>query len=168
MAQTDSTSSDSSNADTLKKENESLSLTNNTGKKKGLAQLLQSRGNMDFEIGFAFSDEKNPSKNDKALIDEILKRKDVMSVFPSDLKFMWSAQPEEVSEKIKKKAFILYACRVPEGGKARVNGSHIDKAQTGYDQNTVNQIIKRILSYGTIIGSSAIMREIIKKILNGY
>jgi SecD/SecF fusion protein len=134
LAQTDSTSSDSSNADTLKKENESLSLTNNTGKKKGLAQLLQSRGNMDFEIGFAFSDEKNPSKNDKALIDEILKRKDVMSVFPSDLKFMWSAQPEEISDKIKKKAYILYACRVPEGGKARVNGSHIDKAQTGYDQ----------------------------------
>ena len=40
-----------------------------------------------------------------------------------------------------------------------------EMAQTGYDQNTVNQIIKRILSYGTIIGSSAIIRELIKKIL---
>jgi hypothetical protein len=43
-----------------------------------------------------------------------------------------------------------------------------EMAQTGYDQNTVNQIIKRILSYGTIIGSSAIMREIIKKIINRF
>ena len=133
LADSDSTSADSSKVDSLKKGNESLSLTNNAGQKKGLAQLLQSRGNLDFEMGFAFSDD-NPEKNDKAKIDEILKRKDVISVFPSDLKFMWSAQPEEVSEKIKKKAYILYACRVPEGGKARVNGSHIDKAQTGYDQ----------------------------------
>lgn len=133
LADTDSTTADSSKVDSLKKSNESLSLTNNSGQKKGLAQLLQTRGNLDFEMGFAFSDD-NPEKNDKAKIDEILKRKDVMSVFPPDLKFMWSAQPEEVSEKIKKKAYILYACRVPEGGKARVNGSHIDKAQTGYDQ----------------------------------
>ena len=40
-----------------------------------------------------------------------------------------------------------------------------EMAQTGYDQNTVNQIVKRILSYGTIIGSSAIIRELIKKII---
>lgn len=40
-----------------------------------------------------------------------------------------------------------------------------EMAQTGYDQNTVNQIIKRILSYVTIIGSSAIIRELIKKII---
>jgi hypothetical protein len=43
-----------------------------------------------------------------------------------------------------------------------------EMAQTGYDQNTVNQIIKRILSYGTIIGSSAIVRELIKKIVNRF
>jgi SecD/SecF fusion protein len=133
LAETDSTSSDSTKVDSLKKSDETLSLTSNGGQKKGLAQLLQSRGNLDFEMGFAFAADK-PENNDKAKIDEILKRKDVMSVFPPDLKFMWSAQPEEVSEKIKKKAYILYACRVPEGGKARVNGSHIDKAQTGYDQ----------------------------------
>jgi SecD/SecF fusion protein len=133
LAETDSTSTDSTKVDSLKKSDETLSLTSNGGQKKGLAQLLQSRGNLDFEMGFAFADDK-PENNDKAKIDEILKRKDLMSVFPPDLKFMWSAQPEEVSEKIKKKAYILYACRVPEGGKARVNGSHIDKAQTGYDQ----------------------------------
>ena len=40
-----------------------------------------------------------------------------------------------------------------------------EMAQTGYDQNTVNQIVKRILSYGTIIGSSAIIRELLKKII---
>ena len=133
LEETDSTKVDSLKTDSLKSEDESLSLTNTLGKKKGLAQLLQSRGNLDFEMGFAFADD-NPEKNDKAKIDEILKRKDVMSVFPPDLKFMWSAEPEQISEKVKKKAYILYACRVPDGGKARVNGSHIDKAQTGYDQ----------------------------------
>lgn len=43
-----------------------------------------------------------------------------------------------------------------------------EMAQTGYDQNTVNQIVKRILSYGTIIGSSAIIRELIKKIITRF
>ena len=43
-----------------------------------------------------------------------------------------------------------------------------EMAQTGYDQNTVNQIIKRILSYGAIIGSSTIVKELIKKIVNRF
>lgn len=40
-----------------------------------------------------------------------------------------------------------------------------EMAQTGYDQNTINQIVKRILSYGVIIGSSIIVKDIIKKII---
>jgi hypothetical protein len=41
-------------------------------------------------------------------------------------------------------------------------------ANMGFDQATVNQIIKRLLSYGTIIGSSIVVREIIKKVVNRF
>jgi hypothetical protein len=41
-------------------------------------------------------------------------------------------------------------------------------AQSGYDQNTVNQIVRRLLSYGVIIGSSVIVRELIKKIVDRF
>jgi SecD/SecF fusion protein len=139
----DLTISDTIKTDSLKKESSSLSLTNSSTKKKGLNELLEFKSytdpntnqpkRSDNEVGYAFFDD-DPAKNDKAKIDEILKRKDVMSVFPQNLKFMWSAEPEEISDKIKKKAYVLYACKVPEGGKARVNGSHIDEARTGYDQ----------------------------------
>lgn len=43
-----------------------------------------------------------------------------------------------------------------------------EMAQSGYDQNTINEIIKRLLSYGVIIGSSVIIRELIKKIVNRF
>jgi hypothetical protein len=43
-----------------------------------------------------------------------------------------------------------------------------EMAQMGFDQTTVNQIIKRLLSYGVIIGSSIIIREMIKKIINRF
>ena len=43
-----------------------------------------------------------------------------------------------------------------------------DMAQMGYDTTTVNHIIKRLLSYGTIIGSSIIIREMIRKIINRF
>jgi hypothetical protein len=43
-----------------------------------------------------------------------------------------------------------------------------EMANMGFDQATVNQIIKRLLSYGTIIGSSIVVREIIKKVVNRF
>jgi hypothetical protein len=43
-----------------------------------------------------------------------------------------------------------------------------EMANMGFDQTTVNQIIKRLLSYGTIIGSSIVVREIIKKVVNRF
>jgi len=43
-----------------------------------------------------------------------------------------------------------------------------EMAQSGYDQNTINEIVKRLLSYGVIIGSSVIIRELIKKIVNRF
>jgi hypothetical protein len=43
-----------------------------------------------------------------------------------------------------------------------------EMAQMGFDQTTINQIIKRLLSYGVIIGSSIIVREVIRKIINRF
>jgi SecD/SecF fusion protein len=57
-----------------------------------------------------------------------------MSAFSPNLRFMWGAEPEQLDKKTKKMGYMLYACKVPESGKAKVNGSHILKASTGFDQ----------------------------------
>ena len=101
-----------------------LSLKNMNNKTKSLAELVKPVGG--FAMGYA-------ELADKAKVDQILRRRDVQRAFPEDVQFMWSAEPENVDDKSKKTAYFLYACRVPEGGKARVNGSHISKASTCYD-----------------------------------
>jgi SecD/SecF fusion protein len=47
---------------------------------------------------------------------------------------MWGAEMDYIDQARKKKGWFLYACKVPENGKAKVNGSHIAKASQGYDQ----------------------------------
>ncbi len=112
------------NADTLKKKSSSLSLTG-TNEKKGLTDLVTSVGG--FAMGYV--DVQN-----KGTVETMLRRRDIASVFPEDVKFMWSAEPDKIDDKSKKTAYFLYACKIPESGKARVNGEHIAKAGTGYDQ----------------------------------
>ena len=101
-----------------------LSLKNMNNKTKSLAELVKPVGG--FAMGYA-------ELADKVTVDQLLRRRDIQRAFPEDVKFMWSAEPEKVDDKSKKTAYFLYACRIPEGGKARVNGSHISKASTGYD-----------------------------------
>jgi len=101
-----------------------LSLKNMNNKTKSLAELVKPVGG--FAMGYSES-------ADKAIVDKLLRRRDIQRAFPEDVQFMWSAEPENVDDKSKKTAYFLYACRIPEGGKARVNGSHISKASTGYD-----------------------------------
>ena len=114
---------DTTAVDTLKKE---MKLSKNPFKAgKSLAELIKPVG--DYAIGYAADD-------DKGKVDAILRRKDIRNAFPQDLVFMWSAEPEKIDAKSNKKAYYLYACKVPESGKARVNGEHIAKASTGYDQ----------------------------------
>ncbi len=103
---------------------ESLSDTKNTGK-KGLTDLIQPVG--DFAIGAV-------QISDKAMVESIFRRNDVMAAFPPTIRFMWGAEPEELDKKSKKMGYMLYACKVPESGEAKVNGSHILKASTGFDQ----------------------------------
>lgn len=104
---------------------EDLTLSSLTDNKKGLAELITPVG--DYAVGYV--DSKN-----KIEVTNLLRRKDIVAVLPPDIEFMWSANPEKIDEKSSKTAYFLYACKVPESGKARVNGEHISKASTGYDQ----------------------------------
>ncbi len=97
--------------------------TKSKGSKKSLAELV--KGSNEFTVGYA-------SVQDRAAVNDILAREDVMSVFPPDLKFMWSAEPEKNASK--ELAYTLYGIRVPENGKALVGGTDIETASTGFDQ----------------------------------
>ena len=108
--------------DTLPKE--SLGSLKDNGK-KGLSDLIQPIG--DNAIGIV-------AVNDKILVEKLLRRNDLMAAFPPNIRFMWGAEQEELDKKSKKKGYMLYACKVPESGKAKVNGAHILKASTGFDQ----------------------------------
>lgn len=102
-----------------------LSLKSLSNKTKGLAELVRPVG--DYAIGYVDADSK-------ATVQALLRRKDVLSVFPQDVLFMWSADLEKIDDKSNKTAYFLYACKMPESGKSRVNGEHVSKASTGYDQ----------------------------------
>ena len=90
-----------------------------------LATLLQSAGG--YAVGYAAGD------LEKSKVSALLSRSDIASQFDSQVRFMWGADKDFV-DNAKKKKGSLYACRVPENGKARVNGSHIARASQGYDQ----------------------------------
>jgi SecD/SecF fusion protein len=103
------------------------SLSTLGGSQKGLADLVKPAG--DYALGYVAAE-------NKTAVEAILTRDDVLSIFPEDIKFMWSADLEEVAVNSKEKAYVLYAIRVPETGKARVGGKDIKTATTGYDDQS--------------------------------
>ncbi len=136
LALTTDTTADTTavNADTAAA-TETTTSTETTGamaSKKALAELVVPVGG--YAIGYV-------NANDKATVDAILRRKDVKSVFPQDIQFMWSAKPESVDNKSKKTAYFLYACRIPDTGKARVRGEHVSSAKVDYDQTDGSIIV---------------------------
>lgn len=114
-------------ADSAKKAKETKSLSTFGGTQKGLSDLVKPAG--DFAMGYVTSE-------NKMAVDAILSRGDIMALFPEDVKFMWSAELEQISEKSKEKAYTLYAIRIPENGKARVGGKDVKTASTGFDEGT--------------------------------
>ena len=74
------------------------------------------------------------SEQDKESVTKILAREDIMSLFPEDLKFMWSAELEDSRTAKNQKAYMLYAIKVPEDGVARVGGTDVKNATTSFDQ----------------------------------
>jgi SecD/SecF fusion protein len=110
--------------------NELDALTNGSTEKtgsKGLAELVKNSGG--YTIGTV-------AVEDKPAVDKILRRDDVMSAFPEDLRFMWGAEPEKINSGSKEMAYVLYAIKMPENGKALVGGGDIKTASTGFDQSS--------------------------------
>lgn len=81
---------------------------------------------------------------DRDEIDEILKRSDVMAAFPADLKFMWSANLEDIGQG--KKGYVLYAVRIPEGGKAMVGGEDVKSAVRSFNQQNLQTTVSVTMS----------------------
>ena len=81
------------------------------------------------------------SPEDKNTVDEILKRKDILSLFPEDIKFMWSENLEKLNNNSKEKFYTLYACKIPKTGRAKVGGAEIKSATTEIDQRNGKIII---------------------------
>ena len=100
--------------------------------KKSLAEFVVPVGG--YAMGYV-------NTNEKSAVETILRRKDIRNAFPTDLKFMWSAKPESIDNKSKKTAYFLYACRIPDSGKARVRGEHVSNAKVDYDQTNGSIIV---------------------------
>ncbi|MEY3099192.1 MAG: hypothetical protein RIS63_80, partial [Bacteroidota bacterium] len=100
--------------------------------KKSLAEFVVPVGG--YAMGYV-------NTNEKSAVEAILRRKDIRNAFPTDLKFMWSAKPESIDNKSKKTAYFLYACRIPDSGKARVRGEHVSNAKVDYDQTDGSIIV---------------------------
>nr|WP_294862347.1 protein translocase subunit SecD [uncultured Fluviicola sp.] len=81
---------------------------------------------------------------DRDEVNEILNRSDIISLFPEDLKFMWSANMEEGAEG--KKGYILYAVRIPEGRKAMVGGEDVKSAVRSFNQQNLQTTVSVTMS----------------------
>lgn len=78
---------------------------------------------------------------DTSFVGEYLRSEAVRSLFPSDLKFAWSATTiASWDENEDKKGFILYALKIPKNG-ARIANEHIESAEVEYDAQMGQQYV---------------------------
>lgn len=74
---------------------------------------------------------------DTASIGKLLRDKDVQALLPvSNVKFMWASTPVkfDVKDKPSIDAYALHAIKIPENGRAYINGNDIDNASQDFDQ----------------------------------
>ena len=114
-------------SDSLKKDKSLESLSSLGGSQKGLSDFVKPAG--DYALGYVAAE-------NKTAVDLILNRNDILALFPEDIKFMWSAELEQVATNSKEMAYALYAIRIPESGKPRVGGKDVKSASTGYDEQS--------------------------------
>lgn len=126
-------------------------LTANAGQNKPLFDYLKIEAG--YGIGYAKAE-------DREKVTNILKRSDILATFPADLKFMWSANMEEIQRG--EKAYVLYAIRVPENGKAMVGGEDIKNATRSYNP----QSLQTTVSVSMSIDGSAKWATMTEKNLN--
>ena len=90
-------------------------------------------------LGLGMADAENREN-----VNEILNRSDIVALFPQDLKFMWSANLEDIGEG--KKGYVLYAVRIPEGGKAMVGGEDVKSAVRSFNQQNLQTTVSVTMS----------------------
>jgi SecD/SecF fusion protein len=106
-----------------------------TGNKKPLFDYLKVQPGMG--LGTANAEDRDE-------VNEILNRSDIVSLFPEDLKFMWSANLEETGDG--KKGYVLYAVRIPEGRKAMVGGEDVKSAVRSFNQQNLQTTVSVTMS----------------------
>ena len=71
------------------------------------------------------------SKGDKSEVNRALDNKEVSSHFSKHIKFMWSYDQEEVEGQ---KGYFLYAIKVPQNGRARLDSYSIKSAESNHTE----------------------------------
>jgi len=74
---------------------------------------------------------------DTASIGKMLRDRDVQALLPvSNVKFMWASSPVtfDFQNGPSRNAFALHAIKIPETGRALINGNDIDRAMQDFDQ----------------------------------
>jgi SecD/SecF fusion protein len=106
-----------------------------TGGKKPLFDYLKVEPGMG--LGTANAEDRDE-------VNEILSRSDIISLFPENLKFMWSANLEDIGDG--KKGYVLYAVRIPEGRKAMVGGEDVKSAVRSFNQQNLQTTVSLTMS----------------------
>jgi SecD/SecF fusion protein len=89
---------------------------------------------------------------DTASIGKLLRDRDVQAILPvPNVRFMWSSTPVrfDVQNKPSINAFALHAIKIPENGRAFINGNDIDRAAQDFDQNGRIGVSLKMTSAGT-------------------
>ncbi|MGV3610752.1 MAG: protein translocase subunit SecD [Fluviicola sp.] len=137
-AAADTTKSEDSTKVVPAKPIQSLSMKSTTpGAKKSLFDYLKVEPG--YGLGYAAAEDRDE-------VNEILKRSDIIdaNIFPENLQFMWSANMEDIGDG--KKGYVLYAVRIPEGGKALVGGEDIKSSVRSFNQQTLQTTVSVTMS----------------------
>ena len=73
---------------------------------------------------------------DTSAIGRMFRDKDVKALLPvSNVKFMWASSPQtfDFKNQPSKKAYALHAIKIPDNGRAAINGNDIDRASQDFD-----------------------------------
>jgi len=130
LVELDSTSTKEDSLVYAKKDSVAKAALNPLAAKKG------DKGLSNYITGGGFATIGYVKAEDRDKVDKLFKRKDLISVFPNDVKFMWSANLEKITVNSKDMAYVLYAVKVPDNGKAPVGGKDVKHASKSLDQNS--------------------------------
>lgn len=105
--------------------------------KSGLPDILPYSN--DYSLGLVEEKYKNT-------VDSILHSKKIAKLFPDDLRFMWSAIPEETYPNSSTKGYELFAAKITKGRKIRITGRDIARTSAGFSGGNDNAIISLIMT----------------------